>query len=325
MSYPQCYAQKGADMITTLLLNPCIDRTVFIDGFIYGGMNRVVEVESIPAGKGSNVAYAAKKLGADVRLIMFGAKKDDPVKNRLEEIGVKCEKLGVFDSLRINTKINNQNDSVVTEMNEKGEEVSNKQIEQLIKMSICAARQSDFFVLTGSMPKGCKSSLYKEIITKIKLTSPDCKLVLDAEGESFALALAQNPYIIKPNKFEMELYCGKKLSSFEDIAKEGIKLHTGGIEYVLISMGAKGAILCCKEGALYAKAPKVKVVNTVGAGDSMLAAIIIAIKNGDSAEEIVIQAVAGGCSSVSCANKELIRKNTFDKLKDEVEVIRIEV
>ena len=323
--YSQCYPQEGENMITALLLNPCIDRTVFIDGFLYGEMNRIVEVENIPTGKGANVAYAAKKLGEEAGLVMFGTRDNDPVKARLEASGIKCVKLGVFESIRVNTKINNTQDNVVTEINEKGAEVSPEQIEEIIKMSVDAAKKSDFFVLTGSMPKGCDSSLYKEIMTKIKLTARDCKLVLDAEGEAFKASLPKKPYIIKPNKYEIEIHCGRKLESIEQLAKEGMKLHQGGVEYVIISMGGEGAIICSQEGAIYAKTPKVEVLNTVGAGDSMLAAAMIAVKNGENAENIVTQAVSAGSSAVTCTTSELISKSKFQELKSQVKTKKINI
>ena len=312
-------------MITALLLNPCIDRTVFIDGFLYGEMNRIVEAENIPSGKGVNVAYAAKKLGEDAHLVLFGTKEADPVQKRMESLGITCEKLGVFDSIRVNTKLNNKQDNVVTEINEKGAPVTAEQIEEIIKMSVEAAKKSDFFVLTGSMPKGCESSLYGEIMAKIKLTAPECKLVLDAEGEVFKKALAQNPYIIKPNKYEMEMYCGKKLDSLEALAEEGMKLHKGGAQYVIISLGGDGALICCAEGAFAAKPPKIDVLNTVGAGDSMLASSILAVKNGDSAQDILKKAIAAGSSAATCSMTELISIETYERLCDEVQVSRVDV
>ena len=312
-------------MISILMLNPCIDRTVFIDGFLYGEMNRIVEVENIPTGKGANVAYAMKKLGGSPKLVMFGAKEGDPVKARLEKEGIGCSLVGVFDTIRVNTKLNNMQDNVVTEINEKGAHVTPEQIEEIIKMSVEAAKESDFLVLTGSMPKGCESSLYAEIMAKIKLTAPGCKLVLDCEGEAFKKALSQNPYVIKPNKYEIEMHCGRKLESIEDVAREGMKLHDGGVEYVIISMGGDGAIVCSAEGAYYAKTPKVSVVNTVGAGDSMLASSLLTIECGTDAKGILTHAVAAGSAAVTCTNSELINRDTFEKLKGEIYIEKLEL
>ncbi len=317
--------RKAKIMITALMLNPCIDRTVFIDGFLYGEMNRIVESENIPSGKGTNVALAIKKLGGLSQLIMFGAKENDPVKSRLSEFNIDCKVLGVFDSIRVNTKLNNTQDNVITEINEKGAMVSPEQIEKIIKMSVEAAKESEFFVLTGSMPKGCDSSLYGEIMAKIKLTAPECKLVLDAEGDAFKHGIIQKPYVIKPNKYEIELHCGKKLDTMEDVAREGMKLHKDGVEYVIISMGAQGAMICTKDGALYAKTPKVDVINTVGAGDSLLSSSILAIEKGLMAEDVLKHAVAAGCAAVSCTNSELINREIYEKLIDCVEVININI
>ncbi len=312
-------------MITALMLNPCIDRTVFIDGFLYGEMNRIVEVENIPSGKGANVALAINKLGGDSALLMFGAKENDPVKERLSKHNIGCEVLGVFDSIRVNTKLNNMQDNVITEINEKGAQVTPDQIEQIIKMSVDAAKKSDFFVLTGSMPKGCDSALYGEIMAKIKLIAPECKIVLDAEGEAFENGILQKPYVIKPNKYEIEMHCKKKLSSIEDVAREGMKLNESGIEYVIISMGAEGAMISSKDGAIYAKTPKVDVINTVGAGDSLLSSSLIAIENGDNAENILKRAVAAGCAAVSCTNSELINKDIYENLVDKVEITKVNI
>jgi 1-phosphofructokinase len=312
-------------MITALLLNPCIDRTVFINGFLYGEMNRIVEVENIPSGKGTNVALALHKLGGKSGLVMFGQKGEDPIKKRLDSYGIPCEKVDVFENIRVNTKLNNTEDNVVTEINEKGAKVTEDQIEEIIKLSIETAKKSEYFVLTGSMPQGCDSSLYGEMMAKIKATAPDCKLVLDAEGENFRKALNQKPFLIKPNKYELEMHCGRKLESIEEIANEGMKLHKDGVEYVIISMGAEGAIICSKEGSFYAKTPKVTVVNTVGAGDSMLAASILALSENNDPETVIKYAVAAGCSAVSCTHSELISKDIFEDLKSKVETKRIQL
>lgn len=312
-------------MISVLLLNPCIDRTVFINGFRYGEMNRIADVENIPSGKGTNVTLALNKLGAESALIMFGTIGEDPVKKRIESFGIKCDKVEVFDSIRINTKINNTEDNVVTEINEKGSKVSGSHIEQIIKLSVENAKKSDYFVLTGSMPEGCKSSLYAEIMAKIKATSPECRLVLDAEGENFKRALKQKPYIIKPNKYELEMYCRRKLDTIKEIAEEGMKLHHQGIEFVIISMGAQGGMICCNKGCFYALTPKIDVLNTVGAGDSMLSAVIIAVDNDYDAKTIIKYAVAAGCSAATCSITELINIDKFSELIKVVQVEKIEI
>ncbi|MCK5128711.1 MAG: 1-phosphofructokinase family hexose kinase [Clostridiales bacterium] len=311
-------------MITALLLNPCIDRTVYIDGFFYGEMNRISEVVNVPAGKGAQVALALFKLGVKSSLVSFGAKGEDPVKKRMESFGIPCDIIDAFDSIRVNTKLNNTQDNVVTEINEKGPQVTSEQIEGIIKLCVSRAKQSDFFVLTGSMPKGCDSSLYGEIMAKIKMTAPECKLVLDAEGDVFKKALQQKPYIIKPNKYEMEIYCGKKFNSLEEIAEEGMKLHKKGIAYVIISMGAEGAILCCDKGSYHAAVPKVKVINTVGAGDSMLSATMIAVDQGLMGEDVLKYAVAAGSAAASCSNNVLIDKDIFDDLKENIDTREID-
>lgn len=104
-----------------------------------------------------------------------------------------------------------------------------------------------------------------------------------------------------------------------------MKLQKQGIEYVIISMGAQGAIICSSKGCIYGETPKVDVLNTVGAGDSMLASSIIAIKNNEDPETIIKHAIAAGSAAVTCTNTELINKNTFDSLKDNIKTRIIDV
>ncbi len=301
-------------MICALCLNPCVDKTITINGFNYGEMNRIQKVKLDGAGKGVHVAIACSLLGHDVHLIGFGAKVENLVQQRIESYGIDCTMVEAFDSIRVNTKVLNNNDQVITEFNESGGAVTKEHIETVVRHLVDAAKVSDYMVLTGSMPPGCSPSLYADIIKILQKYAPTCRCVLDAEGTALAQGIEAMPYMVKPNRYELELYAEQKLNSLKDIREAGQKLLEKGIKIVIISMGGDGAMLVTKDGCYYAPAMDVDVRGTVGAGDSMTVGMLCALEDGLSAVDAFRRAVAAASSAVTAEGSGLIQKSLYQDL-----------
>ena len=281
-------------MITAVCLNPCIDKTITVDGVALGEHNRIIDTQTDIAGKGVNVAVLLKRLDMPVRLIGFNFKDNaELLENLLSQEEIAGEFVTVNGELRTNIKLLDISANTVTELNETGSYVSREKIDELLKLLDEYCVDSDLLILSGSMPVGCDDTLYKEIIQRA-----GCRCVLDCAGESLARALEAAPFMIKPNKAELEQYVGKSLDTPEACLAEALKLVQKGIHVVCVSMGGDGAIITNGMQAYYAPPVKVRVNSTVGAGDSMVAGICKGIEEGENLRECLAMGVAAATACV---------------------------
>jgi len=301
-------------MVTAICLNPCIDRTVTIPEFRYGGMNRIQSVRQDASGKGVNVAIAARQIGMQGACIGFmGEQNGDMVVKRLEENGCQAEFIAVPGAVRLNTKVLDLSKDVVTEINEGGRPVTVEQVEQAIAQVVRWAQKTRFLVLTGSMPPGCPKDLYGQMIARVHEAAPQCRCVLDAEGEVLVQGLKQHPYLIKPNQYELELLFGRPMERLEDVKAAAMDLCDHA-DLVAVSMGGQGALFTNGTMCMFAPAMDVEVKSTVGAGDSMVAGLLHGLEQSLPLVEVFACGVAAASSSVMTPGTELIDDMLYRQL-----------
>ena len=263
-------------MIYTITFNPALDYLLQVQNFEMNKINRTQREELIPGGKGLNVSIVLKNLEIDNTALGFIAGfTGEELKRQLEEYGVKTEFIKVKKGItRINVKINSiiEGKFEETAVNGNGPFIEQKDIENLMK-KIQNMTQEDIVVLSGNIPKNINSSIYKkicEILNKRKIT-----FVVDSTQELLVNILKYEPFLIKPNKEEITETLKCKAETRDEIVNAAKKLKNMGAQNVLVSLGADGAILITKEGKIFSStAPKGKVINTVGAGDSMVAGFL---------------------------------------------------
>lgn len=305
-------------MITTVCLNPAIDRSISIAEFTYGGMNRVKSVRNDAGGKGVNVAVTLARLGLETQCISFLHKNGGKeIENRLLTDGVKSAGVWLDGTLRTNIKLLDMSKNVVTEINESGAAVSESDLQKMNDMIALHAQESDFLVLSGSLPPGCPADYYRTIIESLEGTN--CRCVLDADGAKLAEGLKAKPYLIKPNQYELELLVGRPLSSLDDIKGAALDLINRGISIVAVSMGGDGAMITDGNQCLYAPRLNVGVRSTVGAGDAMIAGLTAGCLAELPLEEIFVKGVACATASVMTEGTQLIEKAAYKSLIPEVE------
>ena len=198
-------------MITTVTMNPCIDKSITVAEFKYGRLNRVLSSRTDIGGKGINVATAYKKLGGDVLCTGINYKNDgDFITDKLNEMNIPHDFVIVSGKLRENLKIVDQSNGYITEINETGYLSSEKSIKELKEKVRILSKRSSLMVFSGSVPKCIESHIYKELINKCDQRT--CKIILDAECAA-SEGLKAKPYLIKPNKFELENALGSELNS----------------------------------------------------------------------------------------------------------------
>ena len=299
-------------MFYTVTLNPALDYISQVDDFGIGKINRTKTEKILPGGKGLNVSMVLKNLGIDSVAIGFIAGfTGDELRKQMEQKGVKTEFIKVQNGItRINVKISSNQE---TALNGIGPDIDEKDIEELLQ-KINEITSDDLVILSGNIPKSIPKNIY-QIICDI-LEKNNVTFVVDATRELLIDVLKYKPFLIKPNKEELEETFKVKITTKDELVTYAKKLQDMGAQNVLISLGGDGAMLLNKEDKVYySKAPKGKVINTVGAGDSMVAGFLAGYKKTKDYEQAFKMGIATG--SASAFSMDLATaKEVEDLLKD---------
>ena len=308
-------------MVTTVTMNPCIDRTLTVDGLEAGGTNRVLSARDDIGGKGINAAIAMKHLGIAARCIGINYSDNwKSVERFLSGQQVAYEFTLCPGSMRVNTKIFDRSDEVMTEFNEKGTHVGADTLQHFSDIFEESLRDTEILVLDGSVPPGVPSDIYGDMIRKAAKCS--VRTVLDASGELFAEGVKAAPYMVKPNLAELSEAAGRELTDKGQIIDAARALIDRGISYVCVSMGQDGALLAGKE-AVYEAAPlKLEVRGVQGAGDSMVAGICMALTENREPADMLRYGTAAAAASLMLDGTQLCRMDDFKRLLGQCKVSR---
>lgn len=309
-------------MITAVSLNPSIDRTIELNGFTYGGMNRVVSARDDAGGKAVNMAVTVARLGYPVTCIGVNYRENGSLlQGKLMNSNVASDFLVRDGAMRVNLKLLDTTRGVVTEVNAAGEPLSQEEIEEITRLIARHAQKTQYLVLTGSLPPGCPKDFYKTIVEKTAGT--DCRCVVDAEGEGLHAALSARPFLIKPNKREIEMETGYKVESVEDAKKAALWLIDRGIARVAVSMGAQGALLTDGSETFFADPVRVRVGSTVGAGDAMVAGMVAGLTRGLSLSEVLRLGAACATAGVMTKGTEPAQKAAVEDMLDQISIRKV--
>jgi len=309
-------------MITTISLNPSIDRTVTVESLAVGGLNRVQSSHSVAAGKGVNVALAAAALGMDAECIGFMYREGSKLfEKRLMMNSAAYNFVWCEGSVRTNVKVFDQSTKTITEINESGVPVSEDDLRRMTELVTAHAENSDYMVLAGSMPPGCPKDYYRTLIRNVE--GLGCRCVLDADGEALRYGLEAKPFMIKPNRYELEMMSGCELKSLAQIRDAAMKYIDRGVSIVAVSLGAEGALITDGSQTLYAPVLNIDVRSTVGAGDSMVAGLICGCMGDNTLEDTFRMGVA--CATARCMTEgyKVIDKTIYKALLDMVQIEKL--
>lgn len=307
-------------MILEICPNPARDCTLELDSLNVGRLNRIRNKVETYSGKALNVAIGVSRLGAGSFVTGFMFEDDaKQFEDRLKSEKVKYQFVNNKGSVRVNYKIID-NRSMLTELNDKGDEIDREKQLQLIATVKDLSRLANVVVMSGSLPKGVDSSFYNEVLAVV----PDSvKIIVDAEKDNLKSAMARGLYLIKPNLAELEEVAGVKLYTKKEIIQAANLLIEKGVKNVLVSLGADGALLTNGKDVYYCKSVNVAVNSTVGAGDSMVAAASVQIEKGSSMEEILRCAVAAGTASITTPGTNLFYKDKYEEIYNSLTVEKI--
>jgi 1-phosphofructokinase family hexose kinase len=195
-----------------------------------------------------------------------------------------------------------------------------KQID-LIETVKGLSKQVKIAVMSGSLPKGVSPDFYKEVLSVIP---KDVIKILDTEKENMEYALtAGDIFMVKPNLRELEEFSGAMLSDKKDIVRAARKYIDKGVKYVLVSLGADGAILTDGSEHYYCKSANVAINSTVGAGDSMVAAVCTGLSRGEDMQEILRMSVAAGTASITTSGTNLFYRDKYEEIYSKICAVRL--
>jgi len=305
--------------ITVLCLNPAIDRTVEVAEFAPCATNRIFAEHSVGAGKGVNVAAAARRLGMEAACVgLLPRRGGRLVLDRLARQGVEASFVPTPGSVRVNLKIRDRS-GAVTELNEPGEPVGKRYLARARAEALRLASASEYLVLTGSLPSGCPPDFYAKLMAGVPST---CRCVLDASGEALAVGLGARPFLIKPNRQELETACGKALNTLQDARAAALSLIEAGARRVAVSLAGEGALLTDGNRVLYAPGLTVPVRSTTGAGDAMVAGMIAGFGEGDDLQCALRCGMASAAASIVSGNMTP-QPGTYERFLRAVRVRRL--
>ena len=287
-------------MIYTVTFNPSIDYIVRLEQFTAGEINRVNYEQILPGGKGINVSIVLKNLGHDSTALGFLAGFTGvAMQQMLHSFGVTDDFVRLNDGFsRINVKIKAESE---TEINGQGPVIT-EEAQRALFAKLDRLTSGDTLVLAGSIPNTLPDDIYERIMEHLE--GRGIRIVVDATKNLLRRVLKYRPFLIKPNNHELGEMFGVELKTDDDIIFHAKKLQEEGATNVLISMAGDGAILLTAEGVFYRSvAPKGTLVNSVGAGDSMVAGFLAGFMESDgSYERSFYMGVATGSASAFSPN-----------------------
>ena len=307
-------------MIFTVTLNPALDKTVTIPSFSVNTVNRVRQLRTDAGGKGINVSKCIGVLGgSSTALVILGGNVGRKIFSFLkEQPGIATLAVWTDGETRTNLKIVDPERGFNTDINESGPAVEIEILNRLQDELLSRVREGDIVVLSGSLPAGAPAGLYGDWCGLLKKRG--ARVFLDADGDCLALGLKAKPDLIKPNRVELAALTGKILTTEDNVICAARSILEKGVKRVVVSLDQDGALFLTKDGAFRIAPPRVAVRSTVGAGDSMIAALAYGTEKHMPLKEQECLAVAFGSASVTCDGTQVPSIEAVKQLYRQIEV-----
>ena len=286
-----------------------------------GTVMRVAAVRNTAGGKGLNVARNVKLCDEKVHATgLVGGYNGKYLESLLKKDEITYE----FEHIKGETRscINILDPKYrSTEYLEPGCEVSEEEEESFLTHFPEIIKDSDVVTLSGSVPKGISKEIYRKLVELAKESGK--QVILDTSGELLEHGMEGRPSMVKPNQDELELLFHTKIESREQVISYAKEIHAKGIPYVVISLGGEGALLVCDKGVFQGIPPKVEVENTVGCGDSMVAAFAVAFSRKYEPKEALAYAVSVATANAMSPNTGDFDPAVSEELKKKVQMIEL--
>lgn len=259
--------------ILSVSLNPAIDQIIYCKDLRLNSKNMVIRSHRYLGGKGRNVAITLRHLAQEVSLLeLLGEKNFDEFRKESQYYEINPISILINGNTRTNIKIIDGKMGKDTELNERGIFVTKSDSNKILNFFHNHAGDYDFICLSGSLPIGIDDNFYKLLISLARESGAEC--ALDTSGFPLKKGIAAIPTILHLNNDELNELLGDTFSTLEEIYLAAQRILDQGIKLIIVSMGGRGSLINNGTNAWYARPPKVKIKNTIGAGDVMLASCI---------------------------------------------------
>ena len=305
----------------TVTLNPAVDKTYRTQELFCGRVNRMRSVDNMPGGKGINVSRILIQYGAQVTATGFlGGYPGKWIASGLEKLGIENAFVEIEEETRSSINVV-ADDGYVTEILEPGPLIGEEQLSAFLERFSGLVRECGLLILSGSAARGIPADIYARLIREAREAGKE--VILDTSQDLLREGIKAAPSLVKPNRRELEYVIGHRLQDREDLKEAAEVLRKNGVHRVAVSLGSKGLMLMGESGCLYAPAPSVKTVNTVGCGDSVVASLAMSLASGADEEEMLRRAAAASAASAAVFESGVVPMDLADSLYEQVSVIRI--
>ncbi|WP_340618208.1 1-phosphofructokinase [Xenorhabdus entomophaga] len=307
--------------VATITLNPAYDLVGLCPDITKGTVNRVQTAGLNAAGKGNNVAKVLRDLGIDVTVSGFlGRENQEGFQQFFSENNMVNRFHLVSGRTRINVKLTEKHGEV-TDFNFSGFHVTPEEWNQFVSDSLTWLGQFDMVVVSGSLPEGVTPELFSDWMMELRQCCP-C-IIFDSSREAFVAGLNALPWLVKPNRHELEIWAGEPLPDLNSVIDAAHELRNRGIAHVVISLGEQGALWVNSSGAWLAKPPHCEVVSTVGAGDSMVGGLVYGLLMRESSEHTLRLATAVSALTVSQSNVGIRSRTELASMMSRIELTSV--
>lgn len=309
-------------MILTVTMNPSIDVSYPLEELNIDTVNRIEKVSKTAGGKGLNVSRVLSQLNAPLTATgVVGGKFGDYLTEQLDKDGIPHS----FSKIEGETRscIAILHEGKQTEILESGPEVTAEEQEAFVAHFEELMADTDFITISGSLPKGINHDFYSLLIDKA--TEADVKVLLDTSGATLKASLenTHKPFLIKPNETEIADLLGKEIHSNDELVEALEDKEFDGIEWIVVTLGADGAIVKYQKNYYRVEIPTIEVVNPVGSGDSTIAGLAYALSEGKSPEDVIKSGMVTGMLNTLEEKTGFINVDNFTTLFKQIKIEKI--
>jgi 6-phosphofructokinase 2 len=307
-------------MVYTITLNPALDRNIWIEKLRYDESNRIRQEKRYAAGKGIDVSRVLTTLGVRNQALGFaGGYHGEELEGRLINEGISCSFIRIAGETRTNIIIYDEERETQTIFSARGPEVQSNELMGIIRQ-VENLENPEILVISGSLPRGLHPEIYCRLMEIGR--NKGARVLLDTDGEALKAGIRTSPDLIKPNIHELSRLAGLELHDTGKIIDTALEICRQGTGTVLVSMGAKGILMVRENERYLAVPPPVKVLNTIGAGDSSVAGFVYGMVTGKTLAESLVHAVAAGTATTLLPGPALCTEVDFFKISGKVRLYR---
>jgi len=306
-------------VILAITMNPAIDKVYAIDDFHVSGVFRPKAMTATAGGKGLNVARVAKILGEQVMATGFiGGATGQLIHRQVQESGIISKFIPIEGESRICINIMDEKNVTSTEILEPGPIVSEREYTTFLERFEEMVETCDVVTASGSLPQGVPVDFYRNLIRIAKKRGK--KFILDTSGDYFKEGIKEGPFMVKPNQDELVQVVGCAFSTKDDYVFALRLLKENGVDFPVITLGAKGCVAAFPSGEVYHFfAPPIKVVNAVGSGDSFVAGCAVALSRGAEPLEVIKLGMACGMANTQFFKTGMVSRELVEKFLESIQ------